>query len=109
MEERRRYPRLKKSIAIIVHRPYSEGKIEVLNISLVGVSIYGSLKYYNLEDTVFIELILSKGDSIVCNARVVWLYPNAKEAPEHKAGLEFLDMSEGDKEKLRIFLEYPSD
>ena len=75
MEERRKYPRFKKPVGVKIHRPANEDEIGVIDISLGGIAIYGSLKYCHLEDVVYVELKLSKGDSIVCNARIAWMYP----------------------------------
>ena len=103
--ERREYPRFKKTLPVIIHRPYNETKIETADISLIGSSVSGAQKYYDTESTIYIEIILSESDSIFCNARVTSIYPHTKDAQAYRLGLQFLDMSADDKEKLKTYLE----
>ncbi|MFA5146462.1 MAG: PilZ domain-containing protein [Candidatus Omnitrophota bacterium] len=102
--ERRKYPRFKIVIPAVIHHPYNE-HAETADISLGGVAIYNIQKYYNTEETVGLELILGEeSGSVFCNARVASIYPNTKDAEIYKLHLEFLDMSDEDKKKLKDWI-----
>lgn len=103
--ERRKYPRFKKTLPVTIHRPYNEAKTETADISLIGCAIYNAQKYYEIESIIYMEMILPEEDSIFCNARVTSIYPRTKDSQTYQINLEFLDMSDADKEKLRIYLE----
>lgn len=71
-----------------------------------GTTIYNAQRYYDTEQVLYIEIILSEEeDSIFCNARVVSIYPHSKDSPTHKLNLQFLDMSDADKERLKNYIE----
>ena len=103
--DRRKYPRFKKTIPVIIHSPYKEEKIATSDISLIGCAIPDVEKYYEMEGTIYLELILSEDESIFCNARVASIYPHTKDAQTYQLNLEFLDLSDADKEKLMTYLE----
>ena len=103
--ERREYPRYKKTIPIKIHSPVSESRIETLDVSLGGAAIYYTHKFYYNDDIIRIELILLDEESIICEAKVVWIYPRTRDAGLYTLGLEFQEMSERDKERLLAFIE----
>ena len=103
--DRRKHPRFNKTFPIIIHRPYNERKIETIDISLGGAAIHYSQRYYHKDQVVYIEVILSEGESIFTDARVAWISPKSVDAEMYKVGLEFTGMSEFDKEKLKSAIE----
>lgn len=102
---RREYSRFKKNLRVIIHRPYNERLIETADVGLGGVSINNIQKFYDVEQIVYIELILEGIGSIFCNTRVVSVYPRGKDASTYKLNLQFLDMTDDDKKKLKTYIE----
>ncbi len=104
--DRRQYQRFKKILPVIIHRPYNERQIETVEISMGGTTIYNAQRYYDTEQVLYIEIILEEEDSIFCNARVVSIYPHSKDSPTYKLNLQFIDMPDADKEKLKNCIEH---
>src|SRR3989338_2030758 len=107
-DDRRKYPRFKKAMAVIIHGPYTENKIQAADVSLGGVSIYNSQKYYSEGEQIYLELTLSEDDSIFCDARVVQVYPHTKDAMTYKVDLQFFNMTDDDMKRLKSCLETSS-
>lgn len=104
-EERRQYPRFKKTFPVIIHRPYNERQTETADISVGGTAIYNAQKYYDVEQILYIEIVLGEEGSVLCNARVVSVYPHTKDSSTYRINLQFIDMPDADKEKLKILIE----
>ncbi|PIU41906.1 MAG: hypothetical protein COS99_02955 [Candidatus Omnitrophica bacterium CG07_land_8_20_14_0_80_42_15] len=102
--ERREYLRVKKILPVIIHRPYFERDVETIDVSLGGIAVCRAQRHYDISTDVYIELVLPEGDSVFCEAKVVWIHPNTKDADSYQLGLQFLDMKQSDKEKLNIQL-----
>jgi c-di-GMP-binding flagellar brake protein YcgR len=102
---RRQFPRFKKTLLIIIHRPYNERRTETAEISIGGTTIHNAQRYYDTEQVLYIEIILEEEGSIFCNARVVSIYPHSKDSPTYKVNLQFIDMPDADKEKLKNYIE----
>jgi c-di-GMP-binding flagellar brake protein YcgR len=104
-DARREHRRFKKNLAVVIHRPYLEKRVEASDISLGGVALHNLERYYSVDETVYIELILEEKDHIYCNARVLSVYPHSKDASTYKLNLQFIDMSDADKEMLKSHIE----
>lgn len=104
-DARRQYPRFKKNLVVVMHRPYVERRVETADVSLGGVAIYNVERYYDVEQVVYIELLLEDIPSIYCNARVISVYPHTKDASTYRLNMQFIDMSDADKEKLKNYME----
>jgi c-di-GMP-binding flagellar brake protein YcgR len=100
MSERRKHARYKIKLAAIIHSPYNERKIETVDISVGGGAIHYSSRYYNVGQSMIIEIILPGQNPIRVNARVVWIYPKNRSAASYKVGLEFPNLPDPDKNKL---------
>lgn len=105
-DDRRKYPRYKKSLSVVIHSPFTEDRLETATVSLNGLTVYNVQKYCNMEEILRLELVFPKGSSVFCNARVVSVYPQTKEASTYKLGLQFLDMDESGKQILKKYLAY---
>lgn len=103
--DRRQYPRFKKDVPVIIHRPYSERRTETADISLGGVAIYNAQRYYDIGQELAIEIVLEDEDSVFCSAVVTSVYPRSKDASAYKVNLQFLDIPDADKERLKSFIE----
>ena len=103
--DRRESKRFKKTLPVIIHRPYPEDKIKTADVSMGGVSIVGVQKYYDFGQEIYIEILLPKEDSILCATRLMSICPRSKDAEAYRIGLQFLDMSDEDKEKLKNCIE----
>lgn len=103
--DRRQCPRFKKTFPVIIHRPYNERQTETADISVGGTAIYNAQKYYDTEQMLHIEIVLGGENSIFCDARVVSIYPRTKDSSTYRINLQFVDMSDDDKEKLKVYIE----
>ena len=103
--ERRKHPRFEKTFKVIIHRPFSEKNLETIDVGIGGAAVYYSQKYYHKDQRISLELLISKGDSIRCDANVKWVSPNSNDAELYRVGLEFIGMLESDKEKLKRAIE----
>jgi len=65
--------------------------------------INNAQKYYDISQIVYLELVLLGGNSVSCEAKVVWVYPKSKNASTYKLGLQFLNMDASNKEKLKAY------
>lgn len=104
--DRRKYPRFKKNLSVVIQSPFTEGRLETASVSLSGFTVNNVQKYCHVEEILSIELVFPKGTSVFCDARIVSVYPQTKEAGAYKLGLEFLNMSKSDKEILKKYLAY---
>jgi hypothetical protein len=103
-ENRRKYPRLN---APILYRaaPFISRRNPVMNISLVGIRVYSD-EELNIGKRLELELCLSDNTSMVCTARVVWQKPIPEGAiAKYEIGLEFLEISPDDLQRLAKVLE----
>jgi hypothetical protein len=89
---------------VIVHSPYPEKRPMVDNITPDSMTICDVERFYGINDKLYIEII-GTGGSVHSGARVLSVYPNTKGASTYKLSLEFVDMSETDKEKLKSLIE----
>jgi hypothetical protein len=104
-ENRRKYPRLN---APILYRaaPFFSRRNPVINISLVGIRVYSD-EEINIGKRLELELFLSDNTSLVCTARVVWQKPLPEGAvAKYEIGLEFLEISPDDLQRLVRVLEF---
>ena len=99
------YPRFEKNLVAAIHSPYLEKRVETNEVSLDGLTICNAERYYDDGEILYIELALEKTGSIYCNARVLSIYPHHQGASTYKLSLQFVDMSDVDKEKLRSCME----
>lgn len=75
---------------------------QVLNISVGGFCIAVS-ELHDISDIIDIKLFLL-GESLYCQGRVVWIYPTSRHADIRRIGLEFLNLSSQDQERLKNML-----
>lgn len=107
VDERRKYPRFRKDLPIVIHHPYNERKISLADVSLGGVAINNAVKYYDIHQLIKLEIILSATLSIFCDARVASITPRSKNAAAYKVDMQFVDMTDKDREKLKTRIEAP--
>ena len=98
---RRRYSRFKKDMTVVIHEPYVENRVGVADISLSAAALYNIERYYNAEQILHIEIITTDMGSIYCNASIVSIHPNYKGASTYRINIQFTDMSDADKDKLK--------
>jgi len=101
----RQYERFKKNLIVKMHRPYTEKRLETADISLGGVALYNAERYYDIRQVVSIEILMEGADSIYCDAIIISVYPHCRDASTYKLSLQFIDMSDANKERLKNYLE----
>ncbi len=105
MIERREYQRFDNTFAVLISTPNVEKKIKTIDISLGGCGIYYAQKYYAIGYTISLEILLSRDETLKCDAEVVWIKPNNRSSAAYKVGLKFLNISSYDQQKLRRNIE----
>ena len=102
-EERRVNKRVKSPI--IFHTTLCGlRKQRSINISRDGL-LMESDKLHPLKKVFTILLTVPDSEPVDCKARVVWVAPRRKDACSYKLGIQFLDLSPEDKEKLTAAIE----
>jgi len=99
--EKRAHPRVDKTFPVVIHLPKYEQNIKTINVSIGGAAICHSQKYYRTNQLICLELLISEGNSIITDARIRWISPTSIDAKMYKLGIEFVGMSDADKEKLK--------
>ena len=105
--ERREYSRFKKALHVIIHNPYAQRDLVTSDISMGGACISNVQKYYSQDQAISLEITLDDGSSIFCEARVVSSYPRTKDAEVYMINLQFMEMPDSDKERLKACIETP--
>ncbi len=103
--ERRRNKRVEKPVSFRMH-PGELREQRSGNISLGGL-VMESNRFYHINQSFSLELIIPNETPIYCNARVAWIYPRTRSVSIHKVGLQFLDISPHDQERLKKFIYQP--
>lgn len=104
-ENRRKYPRLDTPI-LYRSAPFFSRRNPVINISLVGIRVYSD-EDLSIGKRLELELFLTNNTSMVCTARVVWKKPLPEGAvAKYEIGLEFLEISPDDLQRLAKVLEF---
>ena len=104
-ENRRKYPRLN---APILYRaaPFFSRREPVMDISFAGIRVYSD-EELNIGKRLELELFLPDNTSLVCTARAVWQKPLPEGADaKYEIGLEFLEISPDDLQRLAKVLEF---
>ena len=102
ISNRRAHKRYKKPIFFRITTPKPE-ELESVDISLGGV-LFESRKFYSVNQVLPIEVIIPNKKPVSCEARIAWVYPGIKNEPLYKTGLQFLNLSASDREKLKNFI-----
>jgi len=97
--ERRTHARLKKSVFFRIPKE-DLGVKPSIDISLGGLLAEVNSPY-DIDTRFNLELIIPNEIPIYCEARVAWIYPQGESTSFYKTGLQFVDISPKDKERLR--------
>jgi len=97
--EKRIDKRVKKQIFFKVLSDNSKEQSSI-DISLGGL-LMESDKHYNINQLLQLELIIPNNKSILCDSRVAWVYSATRGEPFHRVGLQFMEMTSRDQEKLK--------
>lgn len=120
ISNRRAHKRYKKAIFFRIVTPEPR-ELTSIDISLGGL-LFESGTFCNVNQMLSLEIIIPNRKSIPCEARIAWVYPvqsqklrssgrglngvnpGKKTAPIYKVGLQFLNLSSRDQEKLKNFI-----
>jgi c-di-GMP-binding flagellar brake protein YcgR len=121
MQERRRFRRFKAEVKVR-WRKLSENQelgaeTEAVskNISEGGACLTMEKKEVDLGDILLLEIELPNSVKVTATAKVVWVMANIKSQPweeeqkSYDAGVEFLDISDEDRDKLEKFAFFVSE
>ena len=98
-KEKRSHKRVKKTIFF---RVLSSGFKEQASVDVsLGGLLMESPAFLDIDNTVGLELILPNDQPIYCQGRIAWVYPVTKNAPSYKVGVQFLNLSPREEEKLK--------
>lgn len=103
MEERRQFPRVK---APVYCRPAKRRlpRRQVIDVGLGGMRVYSD-EQFKVGARFEVELFFPDTSSITCLTEVVWIRPLDPGSPaEFDVGLQFLDVPEHDRDRLRDVL-----
>lgn len=91
------------SLTVIVYGPYPEKRPIIDNITPDRITICDVERFYDVNEELRIKIV-GTGGSAHSNVRVLSVYPHTKGAFTYKLNLEFVGMSETDKEKLKSLI-----
>jgi len=111
ISNRRAHKRYKKAVFFRIITPEPR-ELTSLDISLGGL-LFESGIFYDVNQTLPLEIIIPNRKPIPCEARVAWVYPVQSQKLRfsgrglngvYKIGLQFLNLSNRDQEKLKNFI-----
>ena len=107
-KERRKFPRARFTCKIVVSLSPHSVIAQTKNISAGGIRI-SMAEMVNPADIIDLELFLKKDNPIRCKGRVVWatevMNPMENIASMYDVGIEFLDISDQDREYIKNMVE----